>query len=160
MAETSSSPQAGGVGSSKHLARNHSLPASKIPCSASSVPRKDSISKRRRKGNRGHVLLPPVHSFQRSIDEQATRSRSSVSRPTCVWRPGEHERVQYPLSCFRCAGNECGVTHCQTLWPLDKLHIGKWMFKLTGFTRGFVRRVAAAGAQERIREDIQYTDGA
>jgi hypothetical protein len=79
--------------------------------------------------------------------------RQKVSLP-------EHERVQYPLSCFRCAGNECGVTHCQTLWPLDKLHIGKWMFKLTGFTRGFVRRVAAAGAQERIREDIQYTDGA
>src|SRR5438874_2563412 len=52
MAETSSSHQAGGVGSSKHLARKHSLPAYKMACSASSVPLKDGISKRRRKRNR------------------------------------------------------------------------------------------------------------
>jgi hypothetical protein len=52
MAETSSSPQAGGVGSSKHLARKQSLQASIIPCSASSVPLKDSISKHRRQERR------------------------------------------------------------------------------------------------------------
>ena len=74
MAETSSSPQAGGVGSSKHLARKQSLPASMIPYSASSVPLKDSISKREsRREIDDTVLLFPVHSLKRRIDEQATR---------------------------------------------------------------------------------------
>jgi hypothetical protein len=48
MAETSSSPQAGGVGSSKGLAQNPSLRALMIPYGASSAPPNDTISKRRR----------------------------------------------------------------------------------------------------------------
>ena len=45
MVETSSSHQAGGVGSSKDSARNQWLQAWRIPCSASSVPLKKPISK-------------------------------------------------------------------------------------------------------------------
>ncbi len=75
MAETSSSPQAGGVGSSKHLAPNQLRLASSMVCRTSSVPLKDSISTRRRKGKRGHVLLAPRPSFQCRGDEQGTSLR-------------------------------------------------------------------------------------
>src|SRR5690348_7855194 len=48
MAETSSSPQAGGAGSSRNLAQRHLPPASMIRYDASSAPPKSNISKRRR----------------------------------------------------------------------------------------------------------------